>query len=495
MKKLLAVILTLVMALSLCSVSWADGEAAEIDGKQYATLEAAFDAAKSGDTVKVLQNTEVNTVIYVRSNQSPITLDLASSTVTVKASYGFFVLSSGSLVVSDSAAGGTIRNGNKNSSALIQVNGGSLEVKGGTLERENAGSGYVIFVNSNGKATFSGGKIKAATTIQPAVYANNEAEFVKITGGEIESDDIAVYAAFTPVTMTAGTVKGECAFWTRNTTIEPADGAEVKVEADYAAFYTFDDSNNVVKGGSVEAPAVTAAYTGEEDTGLAVSGGTFSSDVTNYLTEEAVAATVVTGGSAKYAVGAAAISAAITSDSTVKVTKGSIDLASVPAGVTVENEGTGSVTVNGKTVEQGKSYTTPTYYYSPSTPAITAELNGANKSATDYTSGDYGLVFRSTAAFSTFQGVQVDGKTLDKSSYTAEEGSTVVYLKAVYLRTLAAGKHTVTILSSAGNTSMDFTVGGKTTAPQTFDAGIALYVGMALTSAAGMAFVGRKRED
>ena len=31
--------------------------------------------------------------------------------------------------------------------------------------------------------------------------------------------------------------------------------------------------------------------------------------------------------------------------------------------------------------------------------------------------------------------------------------------------------------------------------PKTFDAGIALYVGMALTSAAGMAFVGKKRED
>ena len=31
--------------------------------------------------------------------------------------------------------------------------------------------------------------------------------------------------------------------------------------------------------------------------------------------------------------------------------------------------------------------------------------------------------------------------------------------------------------------------------PKTFDAGIALYVGMALTSAAGVAFVGKKRED
>ena len=47
-----------------------------------------------------------------------------------------------------------------------------------------------------------------------------------------------------------------------------------------------------------------------------------------------------------------------------------------------------------------------------------------------------------------------------------------MYLKAVYLRTLAAGKHTVTILSSQGNTTAEFTIGGLNTAPKTFDAGV-----------------------
>ena len=130
------------------------------------------------------------------------------------------------------------------------------------------------------------------------------------------------------------------------------------------------------------------------------------------------------------------------------------------------------------------------YYYGPS---ITAVLNGTNKSATDYPGGDYGLVFRSTAAFSTFQGVQVDGKTLAKSNYTAEEGSTVVYLKAAYLKTLAAGKHTVTILSTAGNTSMDFTIGGKSSSPKTFDAGVGIYAVTAVLSVTGMAWTAKKR--
>ncbi|MEI3129292.1 MAG: hypothetical protein V8T09_09100 [Oscillospiraceae bacterium] len=133
------------------------------------------------------------------------------------------------------------------------------------------------------------------------------------------------------------------------------------------------------------------------------------------------------------------------------------------------------------------------YYYYPSTPGITAELNGSNKSATDYPGGEYGLVFRSTAAFSTFQGVQVDGKTLAKSNYTAEEGSTVVYLKAAYLKTLAAGKHTITILSTAGNTSMDFTIGGKSSSPKTFDAGVGIYAVTAVLSVTGMAWTAKKR--
>ena len=137
----------------------------------------------------------------------------------------------------------------------------------------------------------------------------------------------------------------------------------------------------------------------------------------------------------------------------------------------------------------------PRYYYN-STPSISAVLNGSNKSATDYTSGDYGLVFRSTAAFSTFQGVQVDGKTLAKGNYTVEDnGGTEVYLKAAYLKTLAAGKHTVTILSTSGNASMDFTIGGKTDSPKTFDAGVGIYAVTAVLSVTGMAWVGRKREN
>ena len=124
-------------------------------------------------------------------------------------------------------------------------------------------------------------------------------------------------------------------------------------------------------------------------------------------------------------------------------------------------------------------------------PSISAEKTSPDaRSTTDYTDGIYGLTFRSSASFASFRGVQVDGKTIAPGNYIAEEGSIVVYLKAVYLRTLKPGKHTVTILSSEGDATMSFTIGGVTTG----DAGIMLYAVSAALSLAGTAVLrSRKR--
>lgn len=146
------------------------------------------------------------------------------------------------------------------------------------------------------------------------------------------------------------------------------------------------------------------------------------------------------------------------------------------------------------TLTVGDAPVVPSGGSSYSGPYITALLTAPDaKSATDYSGGIYGLTFKSSASFSSFQGVQVDGKTIDKSCYIAEEGSIEVYLKAVYLRTLAAGKHTVTILSSQGNTTAEFTIGGLNTAPKTFDAGVAVYGVTAVLSLGGMAWMGKKK--
>ena len=126
-------------------------------------------------------------------------------------------------------------------------------------------------------------------------------------------------------------------------------------------------------------------------------------------------------------------------------------------------------------------------------PTIIAIRSSADAaSVMDYTDGIYGLTFRSSASFASFLGVQVDGKTIHPSNYIAEEGSIVVYLKAVYLRTLRKGLHTVTILSSEGNASMNFTIGGVNSA-LTYDEGIGVYVCYGALSLAGMLLLRRRR--
>lgn len=339
----------------------------------------------------------------------------------------------------------------------IETNGNntndSVTLKNSTL---NVPNGFGIYFPSSGTLTIDNSTI------------NTKTMGVQVCAGSLEitgESAINVTGDAVPKTENDGAIQ---------------DGAAISIVNRTG----YKDLGNVtVTGGTFKANGTNAAikaYNWKDKTetdftandNVAVSGGTFSSQVpSEYVAadkrvrvDNANSYTIVTNGSIT--------SGTYTEEPTV-----------APGYKAVQNtDGTWRV-----------EKTSGGYYYYPSTPGITAELNGTNKSATDYPGGAYGLVFRSTAAFSTFQGVQVDGKTLAKSNYTAEEGSTVVYLKAAYLKTLAAGKHTITILSTAGNTSMDFTIGGKSSSPKTFDAGIGIYAVTAVLSVTGMAWTAKKR--
>ena len=258
-----------------------------------------------------------------------LTLDLNGHTITAASGQAFFVQVSGGLVIEDSKGDGKITNAEASGSSktLIQINDGSFELKGGTLENTssmgyalhlnvsstgaisggtvvNTGSGgHAVFVNSSAQLTMTGGEIKntengghavyingtAAFTMEggkvtqestysssAAIYANNSATSISISGGEVVSKSMGVYAAFTPVSVTGGTFQTEShAFQTRNTTIEPAADKTVSVNSKGAVFYTFSESNNKVVDGKFTASALTKAYTQEEASTLTVSGGTF----------------------------------------------------------------------------------------------------------------------------------------------------------------------------------------------------------------------------
>ena len=131
-------------------------------------------------------------------------------------------------------------------------------------------------------------------------------------------------------------------------------------------------------------------------------------------------------------------------------------------------------------------------YYAPSLYPV---RNGTNPpSGTEYSGGVYGLIFR--AAVSGITGVQVDGRTIGKGSYTVEGSYPVeLYLKASYLNRLAKGSHTLTVLTDSGSLTAAFTVGSGKSSPATFDAGIAAYTAAAVTSLTGLELLRRRRKE
>ena len=486
---------------------------AKVGETSYYTMDEAFHAAvASGETLYLLrdyttgaeQNSgsksfaidlDGHTWTYTGTNTNCAAFQINYSDVTLTVKNGT-VVSNSMVGLIPSAMGGTIKYDNAglvfedvtmtaNGHSGIETNGNNTNDTVKLVNSElNVPNGFGIYFPSSGKLAIENSTINAKT-MGVQVCAGS----LEITG----ESAINVTGNAVPKTENDGAIQ---------------DGAAISV-VDRAGYKGLGKVE--VKNGSFTAKnnAALKAYKYENKTEetfdnssdtITVTGGAFSNDVKNYVAKGLTTANITTSGETTYYVGKETVEAAAAkapSGSTVTVTQGDAALKNVPSGVTVKNTNTGNVTVNGGTKvtkDNENGYTVPrSYYYYPSTPGITAELNGTNKSATDYPGGDYGLVFRSTAAFSTFQGVQVDGKTLAKSNYTAEEGSTVVYLKAAYLKTLAAGKHTITILSTAGNTSMDFTIGGKSSSPKTFDAGVGIYAVTAVLSVTGMAWTAKKR--
>ena len=114
------------------------------------------------------------------------------------------------------------------------------------------------------------------------------------------------------------------------------------------------------------------------------------------------------------------------------------------------------------------------------------------------------LSFTSDAAFEDFLRVEVDGKTVNESSYTVKSGSTVVTLNADYVATLSVGEHTLGIVSESGTAAAKFTVNKKaaemtvdnsTKSPQTGDgSNLALWIAVLLISGGAVVAVRKKKQ-
>ena len=414
MKKVLATILALVMALALCSVSWAD--ATEVKTEAELTT-----AVSNGGEIKLGANITLTSMLTIPADKT-VTLDLNGLSIT---SAGKVIKNNGILTITDTKGGGKIiSTGNTavgvgdNSKTTIKTaiiesvegavitgyaTGATINIEDGIFSASDnavvAGNGNRTneagdertvgnTINISG-GTFNG-QIKTPTYVACGIYAPWK-DTIKVTGGTFN------------ITGGAGIVARAGSVSVSNATINTTGNATGKVgdsrvvvpcsaivfdsEAAYPALT--NTSAISVESGTFTSEADAISVVKPEGEGaverVAVTGGTFSTDVKEYLAEGKI---LQKNGDTYTAV----TNSGITSGTyTAKPT--------VPDGYKVVENTDGTFTV-----EKVGGY----YYYQPTTDTKTTDTKGS---------------------------------------------------------------------------------------PKTFDAGIALYVGMALTSAAGVAFVGKKRED
>ena len=398
MKKVLATILALVMAIGLCSVSWATG--------------STLPTAENG-VIKLTENVTLTERWEVAAN-TEITLDLNGYSIT---SAGQVIMNNGKLTITDNKGGGKIVSTGSQAigvgsnsvtniqkaivesvegavitgraiGAIINIYDGTFSasdnavIAGNGSDREGTGN----TINISG-GVFNG-KITTPGYVACGIYAPWK-DNINVTGGTFNiTGGAGIVARAGNVTVTnavfntTGNATGKVG---DSRVVVPCSAIVFDSQANYPAMNN-DSVIHVVSGKfNSEMNAVSMIKNDNETDRVAVTGGTFSTDVKEYLAEGKI---LQKNGDTYTAV----TNSGITSGTyTAKPT--------VPDGYKVVENTDGTFTV-----EKVGGY----YYYQPTTDTKTTDTKGS---------------------------------------------------------------------------------------PKTFDAGIALYVGMALTSAAGVAFVGKKRED
>ena len=437
MKKVLATILALVMAIGLCSISWAD--ATEV--KTEAELTAAV---SNGGEIKLGAGITLTSMLTIPADKT-VTLDLNGLSIT---SAGKVIKNNGILTITDTKGGGKIiSTGNTavgvgdNSKTTIKTaiiesvegavitgyaTGATINIENGTFSASDnavvagngnrtneAGAERTVGNTINISGGVFNGRITTPGYVACGIYAPWK-DNINVTGGTFNiTGGAGIVARAGNVTVTnavfntTGNATGKVG---DSRVVVPCSAIVFDSEAAYPALT--NTSAISVESGTFTSGADAISVVKPEGEGAAervsVTGGTFSSDVSDFVNSQPVAKR----NNGEYVVGTSAVVSAANADRSITIVKGNdAQLNGVNSGVKVVVTGD-AVSVNGTRVtnDDVNGYTVPTqnYYYYPATDTKKDETKGS---------------------------------------------------------------------------------------PKTFDAGIALYVGMALTSAAGVAFVGKKRED
>ena len=300
-KKLTAAFAVCAMSLlALATAVHAEGEVAQIGETKYATLQAAVDAAKSGDTIELIADTTVTANIDIPSGIT-LTLDMNEKTITTDPVneertfdiYGDMTVTGNGKITCTSWGVFDVKDG------------GSLTIENGSYEaagyRKGLGGGATLRTRSD-----------STVIVEDNVYIFNEKSCA------VESQGDMTLGKCTLISESHNKLKDEFGkglysycFINRGvaeingTTIKGIQGAlsttsggttvindgvietyELEGTDSWYACYAANNANVTINGGSFTAFKRQAIYVGNEDVGLdgasiIINGGTFKSSGTD----------------------------------------------------------------------------------------------------------------------------------------------------------------------------------------------------------------------
>ena len=268
-----------------------DNSVASVGGVKYATLPEAIKAAKSGETITLLQNVDLGTgtVSFYNKNTTDLTFDLGGHTITSAYKKG--------TTVQASKAGLVIKNGTieNTSTAASYRSAGTIKVVGaGTTTLKDvkitSASGSGVFVQlTSGEATVS---VEDHTVISGkyGVYladpqnknsSKSGIETLNISGGQISGTTTGVYAAnggsgykntSVNVHITAGTVHGVTVYSSKADRMAQLTVSGGTIEGAL-------QSNGAGGKTTITAGTFKGALSNRSSGSITVSGGTFTEPV------------------------------------------------------------------------------------------------------------------------------------------------------------------------------------------------------------------------
>ena len=305
-RKLLSILLTLCLAFSLLpTAALAEGEGtqtndvAQIGSTGYESLAAAIEAAKSGNTVKLLRDTKENVTI-----DKAMTLDLNGHTLNGGTEKGKPALTITARTV-------TIKDSSEAQTGTI--------MREDTAENSGVSSHYVIDIQGNAWVMFESGNVKNNS----GNTAGKGASLVRVGDDSVDK--------FPGLNIKGGT------FTQDNFIVIKVDRGDLFLNGgtlSSANSYAVENWHRAkIKGGTVNGAVSSWTYSGGSNSTLTISGGTVNGNVlsVNYGSAESKVAKVeITGGTVNGALGTYTYSNDLvpteeTAKATIEVTGGSFD--------------------------------------------------------------------------------------------------------------------------------------------------------------------------